>query len=74
MTPAAIWYDSQHDYSADLLTRAYVPVSAMCNLIFSQVYGGESKLVSAAFNTVLPVCSPPSSLAFLHLRIRYLGE
>ncbi|OCB85766.1 hypothetical protein A7U60_g7117 [Sanghuangporus baumii] len=54
-------------------TMTPAAICALCNLIFSQVYGGESKLVSAAFNMALPKLYAISMMWTLNARraIRY---
>lgn len=52
-----------------------IEISAMFNLIFSQVYPGNKKLVSAAFNTTLPKIYAISMMYTLNSRrkLRYVA-
>lgn len=49
--PAAIWYDTILYPRPALKDEC---ISAMFNLLFSQIYPGNIKLISAGFNQLLP--------------------
>lgn len=49
-------------------SRNIVDISAMFNLIFSQVYTGDNKLISSAFNQTLPKIYAISMMYTLNAR------
>lgn len=63
--PAALWYDIPPRIVID---APDVNPSAMFNLIFSQIYPGEVKIVSTAFNQMLPKLYAVSMMWTLNAR------